>query len=131
MKFVKDKPTEVLLAYSIHGRGRDNVERVERLVAWTSSSIGWVKLNTDGASHGNPGRATAGGVHRDGAGNWYRGFALNIGFCSAPLAELWGVYYGLYMAWESKITRLEFEIDSEMVVGFLKTRIVRLIHCHS
>ncbi|KAG7647727.1 Ribonuclease H domain [Arabidopsis thaliana x Arabidopsis arenosa] len=51
------------------------------------------------------------------------GFALNIGICSAPLAELWGVYYGLYIAWEYKVTRLELEVDSEIVVGFLKTGI--------
>lgn len=85
--------------------------------------MGWVKLNTDGASHGNPGRATAGGVLRDGEGNWIGGFALNIGICSASLAELWGVYYGLYIAWERGLTRVELEIDSEIVVGFLTTGI--------
>lgn len=65
-------------------------------------------------------------------------FSLNIGICSAPLAELWGVYYGLYIAWGKRVERLELEVDSELVVGFLKTRIsdfhsssflVRL--CHS
>jgi len=33
------------------------------------------------------------------------GFALNIGRCLAPLAELWGVYYGLYIVWEKKIAK--------------------------
>lgn len=47
----------------------------------------------------------------------------NIGFCSATLAELWGVYYGLYLAWERRIPRLQLEVDSEVVVGFLKTGI--------
>ncbi|KAG7589698.1 Ribonuclease H-like superfamily [Arabidopsis suecica] len=85
--------------------------------------VGWFKLNTDGASHGNPGLAAAGGVVRDGEGNWCSSFALNIGICSAPLAELWGVYYGLYIAWERGITCLELEVDSEIVVGFLRTGI--------
>ena len=31
-----------------------------------------------------------------------------------------GVYYGLYTAWGKRITRLELEVDSEVVVGFLK-----------
>ena len=33
------------------------------------------------------------------------------------------MYYGLYMAWECKLTRIELEVDSEVVVGFLKTGI--------
>lgn len=43
--------------------------------------------------------------------------------CIAPLAELWGVYYGLYIAWGKGVTRLELEVDSKVVVGFLKTGI--------
>lgn len=77
----------------------------------------------DGASQGNPDLAIAGGVLRDGDGGWVHGFSLNIGFCSAPLAELWGVYYGLFLAWDRRIRNLELEVDSETVVGFLKTGI--------
>lgn len=66
-------------------------------------------MNTDGASRGNPGMATAGSVLRDEYENWICGFAVNVGICSAPLVELWGVYYGLYMAWKRKTPRL---IDS-------------------
>ncbi|KAG7568483.1 Ribonuclease H-like superfamily [Arabidopsis thaliana x Arabidopsis arenosa] len=78
-------------------------------------------MNTDGASKGNPGLATASGVLRNSDGEWCGGFALNIGRCSAPLAELWGVYYGLYTAWEHRVTRLVLEVDSSLVVGFLTT----------
>lgn len=52
---------------------------------------------------------------------WYGGFSLNIGRCTEPLAELWGIYYGMYIVWEKKITQLELEVDSQLVVGFLKT----------
>ena len=52
-----------------------------------------------------------------------RGFALNIGICSAALAELWGVYYGLCIAWDRGIRRLEVEVDSENAASFLKTGI--------
>ncbi|CAA7017850.1 unnamed protein product [Microthlaspi erraticum] len=74
--------------------------RVERMINWTPSNEGWMKLNTDGASQGNPGLATAGGALRNAYGEWCGDFALNIGRCTSPLAELWGVYYGLYIAWE-------------------------------
>ena len=34
-----------------------------------------------------------------------------------------GIYYGLYIVWENRITRLELEVDSEIVVGFFKSGI--------
>lgn len=37
--------------------------------------------------------------------------------------ELWRVYYGLVIAWEKNISRLEVEVDSKMVVSFLTTGI--------
>ncbi|KAL9293886.1 putative ribonuclease H domain, reverse transcriptase zinc-binding domain-containing protein [Arabidopsis thaliana] len=123
VKFVKDIAAEVTKANVAFGGRAIAGARVERMIRWKEPSVGWFKLNTDGASRGNPGPATAGGVLRDENGIWCGGFALNIGRCSAPLAELWGVYYGLYMAWERKLTRIELEVDSEVVVGFLKAGI--------
>lgn len=123
VRFIKELATEVSQAFSVMRGAPTGVIRVERQIAWSPPSEGWIKLNTDGASRGNPGLASAGGVLRDGSGVWRGGFALNIGICSAPLAELWGVYYGLYIAWEQGITRLELEVDSEIVVGFLQTGI--------
>lgn len=95
----------------------------ERLISWTCPRKGRFKLNTDGASRGNPGLATARGALRDAGGNWVGGFSLNIGICSAPLAELWSVYYGVYIAWERRVERFEVEVDSEIVVGFLQSGI--------
>ncbi|KAG7571880.1 Ribonuclease H-like superfamily [Arabidopsis suecica] len=123
VRFIKDLSKDVWAAHKKVSGSLSQVVRVERMIAWIPPMVGWFKLNTDGASHGNPGLATAGGVVRDGEGNWCSGFALNIGICSAPLAELWRVYYGLYIAWGRGITRLELEVDSEMVVGFLRTGI--------
>ncbi|KAG7533623.1 Ribonuclease H domain [Arabidopsis thaliana x Arabidopsis arenosa] len=123
VKFVKDLAAEVERADRLSRETRGTSPRVERMIAWKPPTGEWWKLNTDGASRGNPGLATAGGVLRDGAGHWRGGFSLNIGVCSAPLAELWGVYYGLYIAWERRCRRLELEVDSELVVGFLQTGI--------
>ncbi|CAA7017011.1 unnamed protein product [Microthlaspi erraticum] len=120
VKFVKEYAKEMSRVLSKCGGGT-NVNRAERLISWTPPLVSWVKLNTDEASRGNPGLASAGGVLRNGEGQWCGGFALNIGRCTAPMAELWGVYYGLCIAWEKGITRLELEVDSLIVVGFLKT----------
>ncbi|KAL9282454.1 putative ribonuclease H domain-containing protein [Arabidopsis thaliana] len=122
-QFVKEISKDVYQAHCLANGGQIKRVRVERQIAWSRPDEGWFKLNTDGASRGNPGLATAGGVIRDAVGNWVQGFAFNIGVCTAPLAELWGFYYGLYYAWENKITRLKLEVDSKMVAGFLKTGI--------
>ena len=123
VKFVKDKTQEVTLANNKLRLHLAVGLREERHIKWRRPSNGWCKLNTDGASRGNPGLATAGGVMRDENGEWQGGFAVNIGICSATLAELWGVYYGFVIAWENGIRRLEVEVDSATVVGFLKTGI--------
>ncbi|KAL9293273.1 putative ribonuclease H domain-containing protein [Arabidopsis thaliana] len=90
VKFVKDTGKEVALAKLVNMGNEGMISREERM-------IGWGLRDSDGA--------------------WCGGFGLNIGKCSAPLAELWGVYYGLYLAWERKATEVELEIDSKMVVG--------------
>ena len=46
---------------------------------WEKPPSNWFKLNIDGASCGNPGRAGGGGVIRDCASEWVRGFARSIG----------------------------------------------------
>ncbi|CAA7025020.1 unnamed protein product [Microthlaspi erraticum] len=123
VQFLKDRAREASTAHEkVRIQGRRG-ERVERQIAWVPPESGWWKMNTDGASRGNPGLATAGGVLRGANGEWICGFALNIGICSAPLAELWGVYYGLLMAWERRVQRLVLEVDSEIVVGFLNAGI--------
>ncbi|KAL9304836.1 putative ribonuclease H domain-containing protein [Arabidopsis thaliana] len=123
VRFIKDMAIEVTKAHNLVAGGSQTVARVERHIAWTKPPEGWVKVSTDGASRGNPGPAAAGGVIRDEDGLWVGGFALHIGVCSAPMAELWGVYYGLLIAWDQGFRRVELEVDSELVVGFLQSGI--------
>ena len=110
VQFVKDKTQEVILANNKLRLHSAVGLREERHIKWRRPSNGWCKLNTDGASRGNPRLATAGGVMRNENGEWKGGFAVNISICSATLAELWGVYYGLAIAWENGIRRLEVEV---------------------
>ncbi|CAA7030525.1 unnamed protein product [Microthlaspi erraticum] len=118
VKFVKDMAKEIAKAHARDHSGCRG-QRIEREIRWEYPIQDWWKVNTDGASRGNPGLATAGDVLRDANGAWVGGFALNIGICSAPLAELWGVYYGLNLAWERRVPRLILEVDSEVVVKIL------------
>lgn len=64
-------------------------------VMWIPPSSGWLKLNTDGASKTSSDRSGCGGLLRGPDGQWIHGFATQLGFCSAYVAELWGVYEGL------------------------------------
>ena len=50
---------------------------------WECPPSSWFKLNTDGSSIGNPGRAGGGGVLRDSNGNWVRGFSSSFGITSS------------------------------------------------
>lgn len=72
----------------------------ESLVHWVKPRQGWIKVNSEGASRGNPGLAAAGGVLRDGKDDWVDGFVANLGISTAPAAELWGIVHGINMAWE-------------------------------
>ncbi|KAL8151748.1 hypothetical protein V2J09_021556 [Rumex salicifolius] len=74
-------PSNRLLIAEIGGR-----EGREVMISWRKPDQGWVKLNTDGAVVG--GRATTGGVIRDGNGHWLGGFVHNIGSCSVPTVGL-------------------------------------------
>lgn len=60
---------EVAMAHTNLAGCNGPAEKVDRLIAWVPLGEGWVKLNTDGASRGNPGAATAGGVLQDKDGN--------------------------------------------------------------
>ncbi|PKI58778.1 hypothetical protein CRG98_020837 [Punica granatum] len=66
-----------------------------RWISWNKPLHEWLKLNTDGASKGNPRLAGAGGVLRDCNGRWVDGLAHNIGVSSAMVAELWGAPHRL------------------------------------
>lgn len=56
-------------------------------VKWNKPPAGWYKLNTDGASLGNPGSAGEGGLIRDSLGNWVKGFFRSIGRATSMVAE--------------------------------------------
>ncbi|KAK2367484.1 serum response factor protein A [Trifolium repens] len=60
-------------------------------VIWMPPSLNWIKCNTDGASSGNPGLASCGGVFRDHNADFLLAFAEPLGIASSYFAELSGV----------------------------------------
>lgn len=61
--------------------GGGSIRRQEILVRWQYPNMGWVRLNTDGASKGNPCKAGAGGLIRGHRGEVFEVFLINCGVC--------------------------------------------------
>lgn len=95
------------------------IGRKEIKIRWAFPRDGWVRLNTDGAAKGNPGRARAGGLIHGHRGEVHEVFALNCGGCSCTRAELYGVMKGLLIAWDGGHRKVQFSVDSEVVVRML------------
>lgn len=92
---------------------------VIKQVHWDKPAVGWMKLNTDGSSLGNPGLAGGGGVIRDWTGRWIVGFSRNIGIASSLMAEPWAIQYGLMPCVERNLDMVEIEMDAKAVVDML------------
>ena len=88
-------------------------------VCWEKPSSNWFKLNTNGASCGNLGRAGGGRVIRDCAGEWVRGFARSIGSTTSIIAEFWPLRDGLQLAIQLGIQYLEVELDAKVLLNVI------------
>ena len=56
---------------------------------------GWMKLNLDGSTLGNPRRARKGSVIQNQEGAWIQGYARALGNTNNIIAELWALRDGL------------------------------------
>ena len=99
-------------------QGRAVTKEVKR-VCWSRPSSRWAKLNTDGSSLGNPGRAGGGGLIKDAHGGWVKGFTRNIGVATSVEAELWALRDGLDLCLSLNILAVEIEIDAKVVVDWI------------
>ena len=88
-------------------------------VRWEKPPSNWFKLNTNGASCGNPRRAGGGGVIRDSAGKWVRGFARSIGSTTSIIAEFWALKDDLQLAIQLGVQYLEVELDAKVVLDVI------------
>ena len=46
-----------------------------------------------------------------------RSFATNLGFCPVVMAELWGAFYALGIAWSLGFPRVILELDSSSAIN--------------
>ena len=104
---------------SIHAKRWSSIQ-----VQWTKPGTGWCKLNTDGASLGNPSKASGGGVIPDHRGEWLKGFSRGIGSTTSVVAEFWVVRDGLLLAVQMGIPLLEIECDAKIVTNLLLSNLL-------
>ena len=91
-------------------------------LAWTMSSDGWVKANSDGSvvEHVHV-HAACGGLIRDSGGAFLRGFSVNLGRCLiSTIAEVWGVFYALDLAWSMGFRCVFMELDSSAALCLIR-----------
>ena len=90
--------------------------KILKQVRWDKPCCGWLKLNTDGSSMGNPGLAGGGGLLRDANGNWMGGFARRIGTTNSFTAELWALRDGLLLCQQMNVQAVIIELDVRAIV---------------
>jgi ribonuclease HI len=91
-------------------------------VIWIPPSLNWIKCNTDGASCGNPGLASCGGVFRDHNAEFLLAFAEPLGIASSYIAELNGAIKVIEIAFDNQWNNLWLETDSMLVVNAFKNQ---------
>lgn len=93
--------------------------KVVKRIRWEKPEQGWAKLNSDGASSGNPGPAGCGSLIRNEKGEWIVGFARKIGVTNNFIAELWGLRDGLIQCPTLSLSAVEIEINAKAIVKLL------------
>ncbi|CAL9019915.1 unnamed protein product, partial [Prunus brigantina] len=84
---------------------------------WKTPRTGACKVNTDGSRINATGLSGAGGLLRDATGAWIQGFIVNLGASTILEAELWGIFWGLSLAWDAGYCDVEIECDSNAAVA--------------
>lgn len=86
---------------------------------WESPPHGWVKINFDGASKGNPGNAECVVVLRDEWGVCKTIKCIPIGSQTNHVAEAIASYHGLVLDKEANCTKIWFEGNSLNIINYL------------
>ena len=101
---------------------RSQNSRVAIPIRWLKPPMNWLKHNTDGASFGNPGKTGWGGVIRDSAGRWVKGFSRSIGLAINVMVECWALKDGLQLANHLGIQNiLVVKLDAKIIVDILQS----------
>ncbi|XP_074289408.1 uncharacterized protein LOC141614562 [Silene latifolia] len=92
---------------------------VEVFIRWLPPPHGWILLNTDGASKGNPGPAGGGGIFRDETGNFLSAYYFSCGSCTSMKAEFLALLAGLKRAKALRLSRLLIHMDNSNCVKII------------
>ncbi|KAK2392667.1 hypothetical protein QL285_066003 [Trifolium repens] len=93
----------------------------ERLVTWSRPREGTVCLNVDGSLLGTAQTAGFGGLIRDTAGTFIKGFYGSAAHASVLFAEIIAVLQGLQLCWENGFKHIVCFSDSLQAVTLIKT----------
>ncbi|XVE63501.1 hypothetical protein DITRI_Ditri07aG0025300 [Diplodiscus trichospermus] len=128
VEFIENQVAQFAAAFAKRPNLVSDRGMVIKLIHWERPPEGWVSLNTDGCLKNDYKVAACGGLIRDHYGDWLKGFTANIGTCSVPEAELWGIIHGLRLAWSLGYRKVLLGVDSKLVVDQIndvKTRSMR------
>ncbi|KAL0411081.1 UNVERIFIED_CONTAM: putative ribonuclease H protein [Sesamum latifolium] len=91
------------------------------IVNWRKPQEGWYKLNTDGASKGNPGIFDAGGILRDHLGRVIFAFQEPLGNTTNTQAELRAFHRGLKIYTDMGFHNIWIETDATASIKLIST----------
>jgi ribonuclease HI len=86
-------------------------------VLWQPPLLNWTKCNIDGASNGNPGNASCGGIFRNNAADFIHAYAEPLGIASSFFAKICGAMRAIEVAFHHNWRNLWLETDSSLVVA--------------
>jgi len=87
---------------------------------WQPPPHGFLKFNIDGASKGNPGMASFGGVNRDEQGCTKDIFHSHLGTATNNMAELMALEKCLEIMIKSNLHNAIIEADFELIINATK-----------
>ena len=88
-------------------------------VQWYAPLDNWFKLNSNGSSMGNLGRAGGGGLIRDSKGEWVSDYARAIRYTTSVAAELCAFHDGINLCIDLNLENVIIELDAKLVVDLL------------
>ncbi|CAL8137476.1 unnamed protein product [Prunus armeniaca] len=91
---------------------------------WKTPRPGACKVNSDGSRINATCLSGAGGLLRDATGAWIQGFIVNLGASTILEAELWGIFWGLSLAWDAGYHDVEIECDYNVTIALLSSHTV-------
>lgn len=86
------------------------------------SILGFLKLNTDGCSKGNPRSSDGGGILRDNTGSCIFAFADFYDQISNHMAEIKAILQEMKMCIGNNYLNIVFESDSQLIVNFINKK---------